>query len=116
MRRSGKAGAITNPQHMGRRIVPIARQAVLPGHSLFIAEQQSFVAGEEAGGFQLRHGIGGQTNGGHEVQRFAEAVSQLRILRRPRAARGEIKIPAVHLMQIGKAAGRKGPQQIERGR
>ena len=116
MGRAGKAGAVPDPQHVGRRVIPVTGQAVLPGHGLLIAEQQRLVAGEEAGALQLRHGIGGQANGFHEIQRLADTVSQLGILIGPGAARGEIQVPLVDLVEIGIAAAGKGAQQVERCR
>src|SRR3546814_20417613 len=54
VRRAFEAGAVADPQHMARGVVPAAGQAVLPGQRLLIGKQQRLVAGVEAGALDLR--------------------------------------------------------------
>src|SRR3546814_10889476 len=45
VRRAFEAGAVADPQHMARGVVPASGQAVLPGQRLLIGKQQRLVAG-----------------------------------------------------------------------
>jgi hypothetical protein len=115
MRRAFEARAVADPQHVCRGVVPAAGQAVLPGQRLLIGQQQRLVAGVEAGGLQLRHGLGIDAAGLHEIECLADPVRHLREFLRPGAAAHIIERPAVHLVQVGIAALSEGAQQVERG-
>ena len=52
MRAIELAGAVADPQHMRRGVVPVAAGGIDPRHRLFIGQQQRFVAGIEIGGAQ----------------------------------------------------------------
>ena len=116
MRAAFEPGAVADPEHVRAGIVPLAGQAVLPRERLFIGEQQRFVAGVEIGGVELGHAIGIDAAGGHELERFADAIGDVGEARGPRALAHEIERPFVDLMQIGVAAGGEGAQQVERRR
>jgi len=53
MRTIIEPSTVADPDHVRAGIVPIARQAVPPGHRLFVREQQRFVARVKAGALQL---------------------------------------------------------------
>jgi hypothetical protein len=48
------AGALADPQHVGRAVVPVAGERVLPGERLFVAEEERLVAGVEVDLVQIR--------------------------------------------------------------
>jgi hypothetical protein len=50
------AGAVADPQHVGRGVVPVAGRGIDAGQRLLVAEQQRLVAGVEVGLAQLRRG------------------------------------------------------------
>ncbi|MNF79909.1 hypothetical protein D3C84_621400 [compost metagenome] len=107
------AGAVADPQHVRRAVVPVAGQAVLAHEGLLVVEQQRFVGGEEAGFTHLRGVL--QTAGAHERQGLVDAVGQLAVLLGQLGAGDEVEVPLVHLMQVGKAALGEGAQQVEAG-
>ena len=41
------AGALADPEHVGRAVVPVAGERVLAGEGLLVAEDERLVAGEE---------------------------------------------------------------------
>ena len=56
-------------------------------------------------------------DGAHEVQRLGDAVGKLAdSVRDWRAVLDEAEHPAMHVLEVGIAAGREGAQQIERRR
>ena len=116
MGRSFKAGAVADPQHVGRRIVPVPGQRIAAGHRLLVGQVQRLVAGIEACSLKLRHGLRVDPAGLHEVQRLANPVRHFGEAVGPRAAPHEIQRPLVDLAQVGIAAGREGAQQVERRR
>ena len=116
MRAVELAGAVADPQHMRRAIVPIAGGAIDAGQRLLVLQDQRLVGGEEIGLADLRRGLGSQSAGFHEMQRLADAVGQIAIALALRAARHETERPAMHLMQIRIAALGEGAQQVERRR
>ena len=113
MRRSGEAGAVADPQHVRRGVVPVAGQRILPGHRLLVAKQQRLVAGEETDTLDGRHGFRGDAARRHEIERFADAIGELAVLVRPQRATGEIEVPLVDLMEVGVTAAGERPQQVE---
>ena len=71
------AGALADPEHVGRAVVPVAGDRVLPGQRLLVAEDQRLVAGVEVDRVQLRLGLGGDAAGLHEAQGPVDLVGQL---------------------------------------
>ena len=43
------AGAVADPEHVRRAVVPLAGQAVAAGQGFLVVQQERFVGGEEAG-------------------------------------------------------------------
>ena len=115
MRRSFKAGSVADPQHVRAGVIPVAGQRILPSQRLLVREQQRFVAGVELRALQLRHRVGIDPARIHEIERFANTISNIPILLGPWAASHEIMCPGMNLMQIGIATVRKGAEQVQRG-
>ena len=42
------AGALADPEHVGRAVVPVAGERVLAGERLLVAEDERLVAGEKS--------------------------------------------------------------------
>ena len=59
--------AVANPEHMGRRVVPVSGRGIDTGHRFFVAEKQRFVAGVEFDLRHLRHAVRRHTARRHEV-------------------------------------------------
>lgn len=85
----GLAGAVADPQHMCRHVVPVAGRAVDPGQRFLVRQQQRFMAGEEVGLAQLRRGFAGDAAGRHEVQRLVKPVGEVAVALARRAALDE---------------------------
>ena len=110
-------GAVADPEHVGRGVVPVAGQAVLPRHRLLVGQQQRLVGGEEACLTHVRAGVGVDAARLHEPERGVDMVGQFLIALAGRTVGDEILRPAVHLVQVGIAAQGEGAQQVEgRGR
>ena len=62
------AGALADPEHVGRAVVPVAGERVLPGEGLLVAEDERLVAGVEVDLVQLGLGLGVDAAGLHEPQ------------------------------------------------
>ena len=115
MRRPFETGAITDPEEMRARVIPVAGQAVLPCQRLLVRKKESFVAGIELRCFQLRHGVGIDTAGRHEIERFADAVGHVAILLGPGTATHEVVRPRMNLMQVRVTAARESAEQVQCG-
>ncbi len=107
------AGAVADPQEVGRTVVPVARQRVPAGEGLLVAEDQGFVAGPEL--HLVQGGLGSQVDaaGGHEpkgpVDLRGDGLVPLALV-----ARGdELLVPHVHLGEVGKAAGGERPEEVQ---
>ena len=72
--------------------------------------------GVELGLTHLRMSFGVEPDGAHEAERLGDTVSQLLVALGLRAVLDEAEHPAMHVFQIGVAAGGEGAQQIERRR
>ena len=114
MGRPFEPGAVADPQHVRRRVIPFAGNRILPRQRLLERQQQRLVAGVEAGPAQLRHAVRIQAAGAHEVQRLADLVGHRLELGGPGGPAHEIEHPAMHSLQRRIAAGRKGAQQVQR--
>ncbi len=90
------AGAVADPQHVCRAVVPATVEAVLAHEGLLVVQQQGFVCGEETGFAQLRHVI--HATGTHELQRLVDSRSQLVIFLRHLRVGDEVQVPLVDLM------------------
>ena len=106
-------GTVADPQEMPRGAVPIARSGIDAGERLLVGQQQSFVAGVEIRGFQLRMALQIEPAGAHEAERLGDAVGELEITPRLRAVLDRAQHPLMHAAEIGVAALGEGAQQIE---
>ena len=116
MGRSFEAGAVADPQEVGRGVVPVAGQRILARHRLLVGEQQRLVARVEMRALKLRHRLRVDPARRHEVERVADPVGQRLVAFRPRAATHEVERPAMDLLEVGITALREGAQQVERRR
>ncbi|MNO59409.1 hypothetical protein D3C76_499970 [compost metagenome] len=107
------AGAVADPEHVRRAVVPVAGEAVAADEGFLVVQQQRLVGGEEADFTQLRRSV--QAAGAHERQGFVDAVGELAVLLRQRRVGDEVEVPLVHLVQVGEAALGEGAQQVEGG-
>ena len=112
----GLARAVADPDHVARGGVPVARGRIDAGHRLLVAEQQRLVAGVEIGRAQLGMRLRVDADGAHEVERLGDAVGELLVALGLRAVLDEAEHPAMHVLEVGIAAGREGAQQVERRR
>ena len=91
------AGALADPEHVGRAVVPVAGEGVLAGERLLVAEDQRLVAGEEVDLVQVRLGLGVDAAGPHEAQGPVDLVGQplvaLALAARARRTPGSTRAP-----------------------
>ena len=111
------AGAVTDPDHVGRAVVPIAGERVDAGQAFLVGQDQRFVAREEVDLVQSLLGPEVDAAGGHEAQGTVDLRGDV-LVALALAGRGdELLVPQVHLREVGEAALGEGPQQVEcRGR
>ena len=114
MRAVRLARAVADPQEMRRAAVPIAGGGIDAGQRLLVRQQQRLVADVEIRLAQVARGRAGHAAGGHEGQRLVDAVRQVAVALGQRRALDEAQVPAVHLVQVGVAAGGEGAQQVQR--
>ena len=110
------AGAVADPHHVGRAVVPVAGQGVDAGQALLVGEDQRLVAREEVDLVQALLGAEVDPAGGHEPQRAVDlrrdALVALSLGRR----RDELLVPQVHLGEVGEPSLGERAQQVERRR
>ncbi len=105
VRAVGLARAIADPQHVGRRVVPVTGRGIDARHRFLIAEQQRLVARVEVSFAQLRRGFRrSDRKAAHEGHCLVDAIGKLGVPLIPQAGRDELKVPAMHLVQVGVAA------------
>ena len=111
------AGALADPEHVGRAVVPVARQRVLPGQRLLVAEEQRLVARVDVDLVELRRCDSSVDPAGpHEAQGPLDLVGE-RLVALPSGAAGhELLRPRVDPGQVGEAALGERPQQVQRRR
>ena len=88
----GLPGTVADPHHMAACAVPVAGRGIDPRKSLFVAEQQRFVAGEELGGPHLRMRFRIDAASAHEVERVGEVDGEFLITLRLRRVLDEDSI------------------------
>ena len=109
------AGALTDPEHVRRAVVPPAGERVLAGEGLLVAEQQRLVAGVEVDLVEVVVALGVDAAGPHELQRPVDLRGDLLVALALRARRDELLVPHVDLAEVGEAALGERAQQVERG-
>ena len=70
------AGALADPQHVGRAVVPVAGERVLAGERLLVAEDQRLVARVDVDLVELRAALEVDPAGPHEPQRPLDLVGE----------------------------------------
>ena len=89
------AGALADPEHVRRAVVPVAGEGVLPGERLLVAEDERLVAGGEVDGVQLGWRLGVDAAGRHEPQGPLDAVGHLLVAAALGAGGHELLVPGV---------------------
>ena len=110
------AGALADPEHVRRAVVPVAGQRVLPGECLLVPEDERLVAGGHLDGVELWGGLGVDAAGGHEVQGAIDASRHLLVATSLGARRDELLVPCVHAGQVAESTLGERPQQVQCGR
>ena len=108
------AGALADPQHVRRAVVPAAGERVLAGERLLVAEQQRLVAGVEVDLVEVVGALRVDPAGAHEAQRPVDLRGDQLVALALRAGGDELLVPHVDLAEIGEAALGEGAQQVER--
>ena len=80
MRVVGLARAVADPQHMARKAVHAAVQAILAGQGLLVLQQQRLVAGVEVDLLELVKAAWVNADGFHEADRLLNLLSQAAVL------------------------------------
>jgi hypothetical protein len=113
----GLAGAVADPDHVARRVVPVARRGIDAGHRLLEAEQQRLVRGVEIGHAHLRMDLRVDADGAHEVEGLGDAVRDLAVSRRLLGVLHESQRPRMGVLEVRVAAVGEGADQVQgRGR
>ena len=107
-------GALADPQHVRRAVVPPAAQRVLAGERLLVAEQQGLVAGVEVDLVEVVVVLGVDAAGTHEPQGPIDLCSHLVVGPALGARCHELLRPGVDTGEIGEAALGERTQQVER--
>ena len=110
------AGALTDPQHVRRAVVPLAAERIDARERLFVAEQQRFVAGVEVDRVEIGMAVGRHAAGLHELQCAIDAEGHLVVALAGGARRDEVAVPRMHPREVGETTLGEGAQQVERRR
>ena len=110
----GLAGAVADPDHVARPGHVLAGQAVDPAQRFFVFQQESFVARVEIHPAQHFGIVRGDASGIHEIQGIRDAVGNLAVAF-GLVMLGKAKRPGMNAVDVGKATGREGPQQVQAG-
>ena len=106
--------AVTHPDHVGRAVVPLARERVHAGQALLVGEDQRLVTGPEVDLVQTLLGTEVDAAGGHEAQGAVDLRGDPLVAQPFGRRRDELLVPQVHLRQVGEAALREGTQEVQR--
>ena len=110
----GLAGALADPDHMGRGVEPFAAGPVQARQGAFQIEQQGLVAGEHLDARQVRVALRRHADRFHEGQGLADLVGQFAIARAVGVVGGKPQRPAMDVIEVRIAAAGKGAQQVQR--
>ena len=109
------AGALADPEHVGRAVVPVAGGArrVLTGEGFLVAEEQRLVRGVEVDlvdGGRLREV---DAAGRHEPQRRRDAVGDGAVTLAFGRGADELLVPGMDPGEVGETALGEGPEQVQ---
>mmetsp|Transcript_17926 Transcript_17926/g.25294 ORF Transcript_17926/g.25294 Transcript_17926/m.25294 type:complete len:226 (-) Transcript_17926:604-1281(-) len=102
----------SNPEHVGRTIVPTSSGRILTGQGLFVRQQKTFVGSVKV---SLGKGGGGSvnTNSLHETERFINLGSKFTVPGTFISLLDEIQVPSVETTDISVTTSREGSQNIK---
>ncbi len=104
------ASAITDPEHVGRTVVPVARQRILARQGLLVGQDERLVAGVEVDAGELVVLVEVDPAGAHEGERPVDVVGEHLVALTLGRVGDELLIPRVHARQGGEPAGGEGAQ------
>ena len=110
MRAVELARALADPDEVRRRVVRRARARVDARHRTLVVHQQALVARVELGVLE-RLEVGAARI--HELDRAVD-LARDRLVAGVRRVRREALVPRVHLAEVGEAALREGPDEVQR--
>ena len=107
------AGAVADPEHVRRAVVPLAREGVGASERLLVPEDQRLVARVEVDLVQLRAAGQIDAAGSHEPQRAFDLRGDRLVALALAAGRHELLVPRGDVRQVGKAALRERTKQVQ---
>ena len=106
-------GAFPDPHHVGRAVVPVAREGVLTRQGLFVPEDEGLVRGVEIDLVELSFDGGVESARRHESQRPVDPCGNLVVTPALRRGGDELLIPGVDSSKVSETALGERPQQIQ---
>ena len=113
---SRAAGALADPEEVGRAVVPVVGEAVLAGEGFLPPEDEGLVAGVHVDLVELRGAVEVDAAGLHEGQRPLDLRRHLLVALPLGAGGHELLRPGVDAAEVGKPALGEGPEQVQGGR
>ena len=107
------SGALADPEHVGRAVVPVAGERILPGERLFVVEKKCFVTGEEVNFVQCWNGAAVDAARIHEGEGAVDLVGHFLVALAGGGGGDELAIPGGDLAEVGVATSGEGPQQVQ---
>eukprot|EP00978_Attheya_sp_CCMP212_P018284 scaffold49817_cov43-Attheya_sp.AAC.1 len=105
-------GALSDPEHVGRAVVPLASGGVLAGECLFVGEEETFVCR-----VKVCLGEGGRgrvyANGLHESEGLIDLGGELAVARALIRVVHKVQVPGVQARDVGVSSGGEGAQDVE---
>ena len=98
------SGAVADPEHVGRAVVPASGERVAAGEGLLIAEQERLVAREEVDLAELGQALGGDATGPHELHGPVDLRRQVLIALSCGAGGDELAVPLVDPREVRETA------------
>ncbi len=108
------AGALADPEHVRRAVVPTAGQRVLAGERFLVAEQERLVAGVDVGLVEGRGVLRVDAAGAHEPQGAIDLAGEPVVALPFEAGGDELLRPGMHPGEVGEPALGERPDQVER--
>ena len=106
----------TEPQQVGRAVVPVAGDAVAAGERFLVPEEQGFVGSEDVDLVQLQLGIEVDPARPHELERALDLARERFVATAFRTARDELLVPGLHTREVREATLGKRAEEVQRGR